>query len=71
MMPATMVEVPMPIIPVDEDGVMVRVGDAVGYFVGDEVGGTVKVSKIELIVPTRALFRSKVSVPSNPVKHVL
>ena len=54
----------MPMVPIDEDGV----GFAV---VGDGVGGTVKVSNVELIVPTSALYLSKVSVSLNPVRNAL
>ena len=70
MMPMTMVEVPMPMVPIDEDGVG-STGGEVGYFVGDGVGGTVKVSNVELIVPTSALYLSKISVPLNPVRNAL
>ena len=50
---AIMTSVPMPMVPIDEDGV-----GSTG--VGDEVGWTLN---IELIVPPSALFRSNVSVP--------
>jgi len=54
----------MPMAPIDEDDV----GFAV---VGDGVGGTVKVSNVELIVPTSALYLSKVSVSLNPCKNAV
>ena len=71
MTPATMANVPMPVVPIDDEGAG-STGDAVGYFVvGDGVGATVQVSNFEFIAPPSALFRSKVSVPLNPVVNVV